>query len=49
MKEIVVYELNSLYRKPMRVIGYEFGKGEKSVCVETRYNSCIHAAGLCRS
>jgi hypothetical protein len=33
MKEIVVYELNSLYRKPMRVIGYEFGEGKKSVCI----------------
>jgi hypothetical protein len=33
MKEKIVYELNSLYREPMRIKGYEFGAGEKSVCV----------------
>lgn len=33
MKKINIYELNSLYREPMRVEGYEYGEGEKSVCV----------------
>lgn len=33
MKKRVIYELNTLYRQPMQVIGYEFGSGEKSVCV----------------
>ncbi len=33
MKEKIIYELNSLYREPMRVKGYEFGEGERSVCV----------------
>lgn len=33
MKKTSVYELNSLYREPMRITGYEFGGGEKAVCV----------------
>lgn len=33
MKKKVIYELNALYREPMQVTGYEFGEGEKSVCV----------------
>lgn len=33
MKKKVIYELNALYREPMQVTGYEFGAGEKSVCV----------------
>ncbi len=33
MKKIEVYGLCSLYREPMRVIGYEFGSGEKSACI----------------
>lgn len=33
MKKKIIYELNALYREPMQVAGYEFGEGEKSVCV----------------
>lgn len=33
MKKKVVYELNGLYRDSLRVTGYEFGKGKKSVCI----------------
>ncbi len=33
MKKKMIYELNALYREPMRVAGFEFGEGEKSVCV----------------
>ena len=33
MKKNIIYELNALYREPMQVTGYEFGTGEKSVCV----------------
>lgn len=33
MKKTIIYELNTLYRSPMRVTGYEFGEGEESVCV----------------
>lgn len=33
MQKKVIYELNALYREPMQVIGYEFGEGERSVCV----------------
>ncbi|MCQ2533027.1 MAG: M14 family metallopeptidase [Clostridia bacterium] len=33
MKKRIVYELNGLYRDSLRVTGYEFGKGKKSVCI----------------
>lgn len=33
MEERVLFELGSVYRDPMRVIGYAFGSGEKSACV----------------
>ena len=36
MQRKVIYELNALYREPMRVTGYVFGDcsdGEKTVCV----------------
>lgn len=33
MEKKILYELNALYREPMRVTGYVFGSGEKSVCV----------------
>lgn len=33
MKKKIIYEINALYRDNFRVTGYEFGKGEKSVCV----------------
>lgn len=32
MKE-VIYEQNSLYRDSLRVMGYRFGEGEKTVCI----------------
>jgi predicted deacylase len=50
MKERIVYEIDSLYREPMRVIGYEFGSGEKSVCIvgSMRGNEIqqLYSAGL---
>jgi len=33
LEKKIIYELNALYREPMQVVGYEFGTGEKSVCV----------------
>ncbi len=33
MKKTVLYEMESLYRDHFRVRGYEFGQGEKSVCI----------------
>jgi len=33
MKKKVIYELKALYREPMQVTGYEFGEGDRSVCV----------------
>lgn len=33
MKKRVVYEIKGLYRDDFRVTGYEFGTGEKSVCI----------------
>lgn len=33
MKKKIIYEINSLYRDNFRVTGYEFGSGEKSVCI----------------
>jgi hypothetical protein len=33
MKKKIIYELHSFYREPMQVFGYEFGSGEKTVCV----------------
>ncbi len=33
MKKIIVYEIKGLYRDHFRVTGYEFGEGEKSVCI----------------
>lgn len=33
MKKKIVYELKGLYRDSLRVTGYEFGKGKKSVCI----------------
>lgn len=33
MQKRQLYELNALYREPMRVMGYVFGAGEKAVCV----------------
>jgi hypothetical protein len=50
MNERIVYEINSLYREPMRVMGYEFGSGEKSVCIvgSMRGNEIqqLYSAGL---
>lgn len=33
MKKITIYEIQGLYRDKFRVTGYEFGEGEKSVCI----------------
>lgn len=33
MNKSVIYELKGLYRDALRVTGYEFGVGEKSVCI----------------
>ena len=33
MKKTILYEMKNLYRDDMRVTGYQFGEGEKSVCV----------------
>jgi len=33
MKKKIIYELKGLYRDSLRVTGYEFGKGKKSVCI----------------
>ena len=33
MKKIRVYEMPSLYREPLEITGYRFGKGEKSMAV----------------
>lgn len=33
MKKKVIYEIKALYRDNMRVTGYEFGKGKKSICI----------------
>lgn len=33
MKERVLFQLKSLYRESMSVRGFEFGEGEKSVCI----------------
>lgn len=33
MKKKIVYGIKALYRDDLRVTGYEFGKGKKSVCI----------------
>lgn len=33
MRKKIIYQLNSLYRDPMKVIGYSFGKGEPAICI----------------
>lgn len=33
MRKKIIFELKALYRDDLRVTGYEFGHGEKSVCV----------------
>ena len=33
MKKKIIYELKGLYRDDLRITGYEFGKGEKSICI----------------
>lgn len=33
MKKTIVFEIKSIYRDDFRVTGYQFGEGEKSVCV----------------
>ena len=31
MQKKIIYELNALYREPMRVVGYAFGDGENDI------------------
>lgn len=33
MKKKVLYEIKALYRDDLRVIGYEFGEGEETLCI----------------
>ena len=33
MRKRVIYEMVGLYRDNFQIIGYEFGEGEKSVCI----------------
>ncbi len=33
MKKKIIYEIKGLYRDNLRVTGYEFGEGEKSLCI----------------
>lgn len=33
MKEQIIFELGSVYREPMRVRGFSFGEGEKTMCI----------------
>ena len=33
MNKRIIYELKGIYRDTFRVTGYEFGAGEKSVCI----------------
>ncbi len=33
MKKKIIYEIKSLYRDDLRVTGYEFGEGKKTVCI----------------
>ena len=33
MNKRIIYELQGIYRDTFRVTGYEFGEGEKSVCI----------------
>lgn len=33
MEKKIIFETSSLYRDPFRITGFEFGEGEKSVCI----------------
>ena len=33
MNKRVIYEMVGLYRDDFQITGYEFGEGEKSVCI----------------
>ena len=33
MNKKIIYELKGIYRDSFRVTGYEYGEGEKSVCI----------------
>lgn len=33
MNKKIVYEIKGMYRDNFRITGYEFGEGEKSVCI----------------
>ena len=48
MKEEIIFELGSVYREPMKIRGFSFGEGEKSMCIvgATRGNE-IQQVYLC--
>lgn len=33
MRKTTIYQLNSLYRDPMKVTGYSYGKGKPAICI----------------
>lgn len=33
MRKTMIYQMDSLYREPMHITGYEFGEGEDALCV----------------
>ena len=33
MKNRIIYQVDSLYREPMQIVGYEFGEGEEALCI----------------
>ena len=33
MEQKIIYEIKSIYRDDLRIMGYEFGQGKNSVCI----------------
>ena len=33
MHKRIIYQIKGMYRDDFRITGYEFGEGEKSVCI----------------
>ena len=33
MKEEIIFEIGSVYREPLKIRGFSFGSGEKSLCI----------------
>ena len=46
MKETIIYSFKGLYRDDFRVRGYEFGNGEKSVCILGSLSKYTYAVAL---